>query len=310
MTLKPVVRANDSRTRCSVFDGEICYLFFGNSADGGRARGRELAYSRAQSIKADCMPLYVVRVLQTAAGDHVHHRQSQRGVGSGPNLNMLVAMIHRVSSVGIDADYASAFFFRLLDLRPEVNIGAQRIRPPEHDEPGPREVLGVSAVHAAKGVSYRFRTGGRTYRERKPARAQAVEEAPIHARSVHDAERSAGSERKYGFRTFFRFGKSLEALGDFVESLIPAYSLEAAFAFRPYSAHRIEQAIGVVHSFEISRHLRTQKPLGRRMTGIARHADSAPIFNLDQHRAGIRAVVRAGGANRLLLSHSVTSSDC
>jgi hypothetical protein len=59
----------------------------------------------------------------------------------------------------------------------------------------------------------------------------------------------------------------------------------------------MEQAAGVIDSLKIARDLRAQETARGWMTRVSRDFDGAAVFDLDQHGAGIGAIVRASRVN-------------
>ena len=67
---------------------------------------------------------------------------------------------------------------------------------------------------------------------------------------------------------------------------------------------RIQHAVGRVNAVQILGDFAAQEPAGDRMLGIALNLGRPAVLDRDQHGAGVRTIVRAGGVNGLL--HNMT----
>ena len=121
------------------------------AGDGRGARGRPLRRALAQRLGADGVALDVVAVLEAVAEDHVHHAQGQRGVGTRQQRQVLVRLLRGARAEGIDGDELRAPPPRLLDEGPEVDVRADDVGAPGHDEPGVDHRLGIEAHGLADG---------------------------------------------------------------------------------------------------------------------------------------------------------------
>src|SRR5262249_14500688 len=84
-----------------------------------------------------------------------------------------------------------------------------------------------------------------------------------------------------------------ELFGDRIQRLLPGDSLELAGAFFPGAFLRVQHAPWRILALQILRHFSASKSARRRMMWIAAKLPRAPVFDVDQHRAGIRAIQRA-----------------
>ena len=91
--------------------------------------------------------------------------------------------------------------------------------------------------------------------------------------------------------------RAREAGGHRVESLGPACSAETALALGAVAQERMEETIVRVDPLEVVRDLAAQEPCRDRVLRIACHVDRTVAVDGDEHRAGIRTVVRAGRAD-------------
>ena len=71
---------------------------------------------------------------------------------------------------------------RLHDERPQVDVGAENVRAPGEDQLRVAELLGLGAVAHAQRLRQSRAAGRRADGAVEARRAQAVEEAPVHAR--------------------------------------------------------------------------------------------------------------------------------
>jgi hypothetical protein len=88
--------------------------------------------------------------------------------------------------------------------------------------------------------------------------------------------------------------RAQQPLGRPVQRLVPRCLAKAA-AVVPDEG--VEDALRRVHAVEIVRHLAAQEADRDRMVGIAAHLCGAAVLDRHVHGAGVRAVVRAGGAD-------------
>ena len=131
-------------------------------------------------------------------------------------------------------------------------------------------------------------------------------------RAIKRAERAAVRVGKDGFAAVPGDGAA-QAMGDFVERLVPGDALEAIRlcradtlvrvsprSFRSDAPHRIKHTIGRIDSIKIFGNFGAEKSLGDRVLGIALNFGGASVFDGDQDAAGIGTVVRAGGVDDAL----------
>ena len=93
--------------------------------------------------------------------------------------------------------------------------------------------------------------------------------------------------------------------GDGIERLVPADALEFTLAFIAGAPQRKEQAILAVSALEVLRHLGAERAGGERMVLGALHFHRDAVLDGDLHRAGVGAIVRAGGAHALAFDGSL-----
>ena len=207
-----------------------------------------------------------------------------------------MALLGRQRTVRIDRDQLRAVALGLLRAAPQVQVRGDRVRAPEHDQLRILELLDVGAVARAERCIQRLAARGRADRAVEEARAELVEEALRHRLALHHAHRAGVAVRHDALRIDAR--DRLQACRDFVERRVPADALEATLALAADALQRMQQPVRVVGALEVAADLGAERARGRRMRRIARDLDrdtpAALTLHRDQHRAGVRAVVRAG----------------
>ena len=91
----------------------------------------------------------------------------------------------------------------------------------------------------------------------------------------------------------------LPARDDGVERLVPGDALELLGALRPDPLHRVEQPVGMVVALLVVLQLHAETAAGHRVVRVAAHAEQLAVLDLEQHRAGVRAIVRAAAEEGL-----------
>src|SRR6185436_18196192 len=181
---------------------------------------------------------------------------------------------------------------RLLDERPEVDVGAHDVRAPGHDEARVHDRFGVEAHGLAERGLEPLEPRAGADRPVQAARSEGVEEAPVHAAVGKKAHVARVRIRQDGLGAVLR-DHAAEAIRDEVQGLVPGDAGEAALALASHPFHRMQDSVGAVDALEVMVHLRAQETLGEAMFGIAADAHGPPVFDVDGHDAGVRAIVRA-----------------
>src|SRR5581483_9743846 len=107
---------------------------------------------------------------------------------------------------------------------------------------------------------------------------------------------------KNGFRAVFAHD-GLKTPGDLVQRLFPGDALETvkpSGALRRRATQRVEHPVRGIHPLQVLSDLGAQKSARHRMRRVTLDPGRAPVFDRDQHTAGVRAVVRAGGMDYAL----------
>ncbi len=304
MTLQAIVDADGRGPRRRVRAGEPLDLGRGKAGRRRRARGCPLAGAIAQCLPADRVILEVALVVQAVAERHVHHAEGQGGVGARQRGQVPVGLLGRPRPVGIHRHQGGPAPARLLDERPEVDVRADDVRAPGHDETGVDDGLGIEADRLPhRGLEPGPSRAGAD-RPREEARPQRLEEPAVHASVREQAHVARVGIRKDGLRPVG--GDDLaEALRDGAEGFVPGDPRESALAFLADAFQRMQDAVGAVDALEVAVHLGAQEPLGEAMLGVAAEGHRPALVDRHRHHAGVRAVV---GAHHLVdagVCHSV-----
>lgn len=91
---------------------------------------------------------------------------------------------------------------------------------------------------------------------------------------------------------------ALELAGNFVERFLPGDAGEATLAFRADALLRVEEPFGGVLAIEVARDLAAEETAGNRVLRVAAKSRPVSRFDVDQERAGIRAVQCTDGMAR------------
>ena len=176
--------------------------------------------------------------MQPFVDDDVHHAQREGRVGSGHRPDVPVGLGRRARLQRVDDHQGRARLFCLADEGPEVQIRHHRVRAPEDDEAAARYVFREHSRIAAEGSRDSDAGRAATYGALKLRRAKAGEETPVNRAALNQAQ---GSHRAvwHDSRRAVALDDTLQASGDVSEGVVPAYTLELAFALLPDAAHRI-----------------------------------------------------------------------
>ncbi|CAB4921447.1 unannotated protein [freshwater metagenome] len=245
---------------------------------------------------ADGELLDVVVVGQPLGDDHVRHRQGQRAVGARAQRDVLVGGGGRAGPHRVDHDDLGAARAGLGDVGPQVQVRALHVAGPDQDEPGVHQALrvdpgGVADGHRVGGAGPGVAVGplgdrGTQLREERVAHVEAVEDAL--GAQVADRHDRLGAELLDG---------GPQPGGDLADRGVPADPLELPAALGAGAAHREQHPAGVVHPVQVVVDLHAQAAGGVRVVGVAGHLDGDAVGDGHEHRAGVRAVVRAGAAD-------------
>ena len=146
----------------------------------------------------------------------------------------------------------------------------------------------------ADRVEVAFEPGLGTDRARQAAGPHLLEEAVGDAVLLQKTHRAAVGIGQNRLRPPF-VDDALQARRDRRQRLAPGDTLETAAAFRPHTAQRVRQPVGVVHPLQIAVDLAAERALRDRMIGVAPDIQRplACAIHRNLPTARIRAVVRA-----------------
>jgi hypothetical protein len=199
------------------------------------------------------------------------------------------AVAHRVD----DHDLRPATL-RLGHERPQVQVRRDHVAGPDDDVARVHEAFRIDA----RGGPDRHRVGGAGAGVAVGAlgdgRPELVE---VRVADVEPVEYALGAQVAHRHD---RLGSVLgdrraKTAVDLVERLVPGDPLEAAAALRAGPAHRVQHPAGVVDLVLVVVDLDAQPAAGERVIGVAPHLHGLPVGHGHEHRAGVRAVVRARG---------------
>ena len=225
----------------------------------------------------------------------VHQRQGQRGVGPRAQLQVLMAFLGRLALARVDADQAGAVALGLLRDAPEMQVAADGVAAPDQDELGLGEELHLHSHLGTQRVHQAFAAGRGADGARQQRRAQAVEEAPVHALALHQSHGARVAVRLDGLRV--ARGDVRQARRDVPQRFVPAHRGELPAALGARTFEWREDALGMVGALGVLRHLGAQHAAGLRMRRVALYAHGAAVLHGGDQGAGIGAVVGAGAAH-------------
>ena len=241
---------------------------------------------------------------ESLADDHVHQGQRERAVGAGPDRDVPVRVRGRPVPHRVDHHDLGAAALCLGDERPQVQVGRDHVAGPDEDVAGVRQALRIHARGRADRHGVGRAGAGVAVGPFGDRGAELVEERVSHVQAVQDALGTQVADRHDCFWAVLG-DRGPEPAGDLIQRLVPGDPGELAAAFRPGAPHRVQHPVGAVGLVDVVVHLHAQPAAGERMLGVAPHLHRAPVADRDQHRAGIRAIMRARAADglRRLLIH-------
>ena len=185
-----------------------------------------------------------------------------------------------------------------------MRIRRQRVGAPQQHEVALRNPLGVGADVRADRHPHPDRARHRADRAVEPRRAELVEEAPIHRRALEQAHRAGVGVRQDRLRPVARLGDRVQPVGDLAQRVVPRDRLEAAASLGADPPQRRAQSVVMVRALDVSIHLGAEEAARERVVGIAGDPHRAPVFDGDEHRAGVGAVVRTRASHHAIQSAS------
>ena len=291
--LHPIVEPDRRRLDRAVVVRKANHLL---GIDAARCRNtlwRPFGGACSERIESQCVAIDVIAIEQVICNQHVHDAVCQRRIGARQQRDVLVAFLRGRAAVRIDGDKPCAPPLCFLHPRPDVQVGRDRIAAPDDDESAVLELLAVHTDgRADDGIPADF-AGGRADRPIEKRSAETVEEAPVHRRALDQTHRPAIAVRHDRLGPVARRRDRLELRGDLVERFVPPDTGKATLALAPDPTHWMQHTIRRISAVEIARDLRAELAGGRRMRRVAANLDRLAVFDGDEHRAGVGAIVRA-----------------
>ena len=161
MMLDADQRPQQRRLRRRVFARESFDVFCRQAHRVWHAFRRVLPHAFRERVVTDRVLRNVVVIDQAVADDDVHHRQRQRRVTGRLDLNVPVGRLRGARPDRIDHHDLRAAALRFAHERPEMEVGDDRVRSPQHD---------VAAVDDLFGIDSRSRPDRRRKARARPPR--------------------------------------------------------------------------------------------------------------------------------------------
>ena len=176
-----------------------------------------------------------------------------------------------------------------------MHAAGDRVAAPDQDQPALGEELQVHADLAAVGGGQRLAAGAGADGAVQQAGTQLVEEARRHAFALHQPHGAGVAVRQDRLRV--APGDRPQPCRDVVQRLVPAHRLEVPAALGAAALQRRQHTLRVVGALGITADLGAQRAVRRGVGRVALDADHAACLHRDVQGAGVRAVVRTGGAH-------------
>ena len=180
--VEAVVETDGARAGAAVVARQLADRLGGQAGDGGSPVGRPFAHALGQRLEAEGVSGNVIVVEQVFGDQHLHHRQRQRAVGAGHRGEVKVGLGGGLGAPRVDHHEARAAALGLLHVAPAVQVRDHRIATPHDDQPGIDDGLRIHADGAADAGLPARGAGRGTDGAIEQRGAEAVEEAPVHAR--------------------------------------------------------------------------------------------------------------------------------
>ena len=279
--------------------GEVFDLDHGQASDR-RCPGRRLGLQMALEFPGRIgVFLQICPVRVAIPKQHMHDRCRQRAIGARPQDQAKVRLLARAVPIGIDGDDLGAAVFPSLDrVHHHVDLGIDRIGPPNHDHVGFRHFPGISAMQATGAGDEAAERQGRADGRILPGVVFCMAQ-PLDA-VAHDQPHGAGIViGPDGFRAIALFGLE-QALGDLIEGGIPRNWHEIIRALGPDPAQRPSQSARMMDAFCVSCDLGADHAVGVAVTARATQpADPIRAQDLDFQCTGARAIMGTNAISNL-----------
>ena len=223
-TLHAVVQADGCGLGGAPIERQLPDLRCRHATHIGGAFGRPLQCPRAQAIPAQGVAVDVIGVEPVVHDQFVHQGQRQRGIGAGSDGDVLVTLFGRFSAPWVDADQLGALAFGLLGDAPEMQVAADRVAAPNHDEFGFGKKLDLHAHLVAQGLGQGLCPGRGANRAVQQRSTQLVKKPPGNRFALHMAH---GAGIAVGLhRLGVAGGNGFQTVCNGIQRLVPAHGLE------------------------------------------------------------------------------------
>ena len=193
---------DERRSRCRQPAGEVGDGVGRQAGRTGGARHRPLHGAGPELVRADGSLGQELGVLEPFGEDDVEQPERQGAVAARAGREVEVGRSRCLRPDGVDADDGPAPLAGLQEVGPEVEVGGDHVGAPRHDELGLGHGLDVRRRPAGRvGEAPRPRAGGEADRPVHPRRAEGVEQAAVHRRTLQLAHRPHVREGEDGRRT-------------------------------------------------------------------------------------------------------------
>ena len=250
--LHPVIDSDRGRWSGAVFPGELFDVVGGDPGDVRRSLRRPVTgHPFFESLGSHAVPFHVVTVDQAVAEQDVHQSQRQGRIGSDPRSDMPITPFGGAAPVGVDCHDAGSLLSGPVHPHPEVHVGDGGIGTPVDDVPRLGKRFGIGAHHVADGCGKSDQSCGRADGPEQLRGPQSVEEPTVQALALNLAQCAREAVRKHLLGVIERDDPVL----DLLDRLLPADVLkcpDSSPALGADSFHRVEDPIGVFHSFEVA----------------------------------------------------------
>ena len=226
-----------------------------------------------------------------------HDAERERGIRARERSQVRVGDARRAAAEGIDDDEPRSAPARFEDQAPQVRSRRERVPAPRDDRARVHPLLGIDLGRGAVGRHRARHAGARADGAHERRAADRVEQAIGHHVALHEtlrAEIAVRHDRAPPCRAIASC--SPRAATSSASSQVAAAESPSPLAPARTSGCR-SRSVGV-HALEVVGDLAAQEAGGDRVVGVALDARRAARgVDLDEQRAGVGAIVRAGPAD-------------
>ena len=202
---------------------------------------------------------------------------------------MLVAFVGGFCASRINANESGAVAFGLHGNAPKVQVAGDGVAAPNHNQFGMNKIAGAHAHRRTHGVQQPLGTRRCTNGTVQQRCAQTMKKPSSHAVALHLAHGASVAVGQYRLRIALRNG--LQPCGDGVQSFFPTDGFKTPLALGTHTLHGVQQTVGVVDAFGVTRHLGAQHAIGGGMIWVAMDCRDLTIHHRAHQGACVGAVV-------------------